>query len=55
MAAVIILRARINPGGSYLWPFEIFAWAMGTVVYLVILMTAKKAFNKADEEATRKR
>ena len=38
-----------SPGGlRQLWPFEVFLWAMATVVYLVVLMTAKKTFDKAD-------
>ena len=31
-----------------LWTVEILAWAMGTAVYLVILFTARRAFEKAD-------
>lgn len=48
--AIIVLRTSMDPVSPNLWPLEIFAWSMGTVVYLVILLTAKKAFLKADEE-----
>jgi hypothetical protein len=30
-----------------LWPFELLAWAMATTVYLVVLFTARRTFEKA--------
>lgn len=52
LLAVLLVSLTISgfrPGGLRpLWPFEVFLWAMATVVYLVILMTAKRTFDKAD-------
>lgn len=45
----IAARLAITPLDSFMWPFDLFVWAMGTAVYLVVLMTAKKAFNLADQ------
>jgi hypothetical protein len=47
---VIALSKLLDPTTHRLWPFEIFIWGMVTVVYLVVLMTAKKAFEKVDRE-----
>jgi hypothetical protein len=48
--AVIALSILLNPNSHSLWAFEIFAWAMGTSVYIVILITAKRAFEKEDQK-----
>jgi hypothetical protein len=47
---LIVLSLLLNPDSHRLWPFEIFVWAMVTVVYLVVLMTAKRAFAKAEQQ-----
>ncbi len=52
-SAFIVLEKLVDPGSHRLWPFEIFIWGMATVVYLVVLMTAKKTFDKADAEQTK--
>lgn len=31
-----------------LWPFELLLWAMATTIYLVVLFTARRTFQKAD-------
>ncbi len=49
--ALIILTRAIDPQSHALWPFEIFAWAMLTLIYMVGLMTAKRIFEKADLRA----
>jgi len=33
-----------------LWTFELLAWAMATTVYLVVLFTARRTFEKAASE-----
>ena len=45
--AVIVLAKFVDPKTHELWPFEVFAWSMGTTIYLVVLMTAKRTFDKA--------
>lgn len=48
---VIIIVSKLNSAESHqLWPFEIFAWAMITLIYMVTMMTAKRAFEKKDLE-----
>lgn len=48
---VIIVAGRVLDSQSHrLWPFEIFAWAMLNMIYMVALMTAKRVFEKADQE-----
>jgi hypothetical protein len=44
---VIIISKFTDADSHELWPFEIFAWAMATTIYLVVLMTAKRTFDKA--------
>lgn len=48
---VIIVAGRaLDPQSHRLWPFEIFAWAMLNMIYMVALMTARRVFQKADQE-----
>ena len=41
-----------DPGSHRLWPFELFAWAMANMIYMVIVMTAKRKLDKHDAEET---
>lgn len=47
---VITISKVIVVDSHRLWPFEIFAWAMITMIYMVTMMTAKRAFEKKDLE-----
>jgi hypothetical protein len=47
---VIALSKLINPDSHSLWTLEVFSWAMITSVYMVILITAKRAFEKEDSK-----
>ena len=48
---VVIATGRIYDSGSHrLWPFELFAWAMANMIYMVIIMTAKRKLDKHDAE-----
>ena len=47
---VIALSKLINPDSHSLWVSEVFSWAMITSVYMVILITAKRAFEKEDRK-----
>lgn len=49
-AGIIVLSRLADPQSHRLWPFEIFAWAMLNMIYMVALMTAKRVFEKADQE-----
>ena len=50
--ALLIVVGRISdPASHRLWPFEIFAWAMLTTIYMVAVMTTKRIFEKADQES----
>lgn len=50
---VVIVVARIdNPNAHRFWPFEIFAWAMLNMIYMVGIMTAKRILDKADKESS---
>lgn len=49
--AVIIISRSISADTHRLWPFEIFAWAMINMIYMVALMTAKRIFERADQRA----
>ena len=47
----IIVIARLASSDAHrLWPFEIFAWAMLNMIYMVAVMTIKRVLDKADEE-----
>ena len=47
-----IVTARLGDSNSHrLWPFELFAWAMFNMIYMVIIMTGKRKLDKADAEA----
>ena len=47
----IIVIARLESIDAHrLWPFEIFAWAMLNMIYMVAVMTIKRVLDKADEE-----
>ena len=48
---VVIILSNLSGSPEHrMWPFEIFIWAMATVVYLVVLMTAKRTFARAEAE-----
>jgi hypothetical protein len=48
----LIVAARLADSNSHrLWPFELFAWAMFNMIYMVIIMTGKRKLDKADAEA----
>ena len=51
-AALILLSKALDADSHRLWPFEIFAWAMLNMVYMVGLMTSKRIFDKADNKNT---
>jgi len=47
----IIVIARLASSDAHrLWPFEIFAWAMLNMIYMVAVMTIKRVLDKADEK-----
>ena len=47
----VIVTGRLDDLGSHrLWPFELFAWAMANMIYMVIIMTAKRKIDKHDAE-----
>ena len=46
--AVIALAKMASADAHALWPFEIFAWAMLCMIYMVTAMTAKRMFEKKD-------
>ena len=48
--AVIVTSRSLDPTSHRLWPFEIFAWAMLNMIYMVSAMTIKRIFEKADQE-----
>lgn len=47
---VIGVSKLISAESHQLWPFEIFTWAMLTMVYMVTMMTAKRMIEKKDLE-----
>ena len=51
LLAVIVTGRLDDPGSHRLWPFELFAWAMANMIYMVIVMTAKRKLDKHDAEA----
>ena len=50
--AVIVTGRLDDPGSHRLWPFELFAWAMANMIYMVMIMTAKRKLDKHDAEET---
>ena len=50
--AVIVIGRLDDLGSHRLWPFELFAWAMANMIYMVIVMTAKRKLDKHDAEET---
>lgn len=49
---LLIVLARLGDTDSHrLWPFELFAWAMFNMIYMVIIMTGKRKLDKADAES----
>jgi hypothetical protein len=47
-----IVGARsIDPVAHALWSFELFGWALLNLLYMVTALTAKRAFEKADNGA----
>ena len=50
LLAVIFTARLADPGSHRLWPFELFAWAMANMIYMVIVMTAKRKLDKHDAE-----
>ncbi|GAB5498236.1 MAG: hypothetical protein PsegKO_05470 [Pseudohongiellaceae bacterium] len=47
---LIVIGRLADPASHRLWPFEIFAWAMLNMIYMVAVMTTKRTFEKADQE-----
>ena len=48
---LIIIGSRLfNDDAHRLWPLEIFAWAMLNLIYMQILMIAKKNLDKVKEQ-----
>ncbi len=47
---LIVVSKLIVSGSHSAWPLEIFAWAMLTMLYMVTVITAKRAFEKKDKE-----
>ena len=45
-----LLITTAGMSNNALWTFELLAWAMATTVYLVVLFTARRAFEKAASE-----
>lgn len=52
LLAVIVTGRLDDPGSHRLWPFELFAWAMANMIYMVIVMTAKRKLDKHDAKET---
>ena len=50
--AVIVIGRLDDLGSHRLWPFELFAWAMANMIYMVIVMTAKRKFVILESEET---
>jgi hypothetical protein len=49
----VIVAGRLDdPGSHRLWPFELFAWAMANMIYMVVILTAKRKLDKHDAEKT---
>ncbi|MEX2469643.1 MAG: hypothetical protein WD396_07805 [Pseudohongiellaceae bacterium] len=48
--ALIVVARLGNPEAHGLWPLEIFAWSMLNMIYMVVIMTAKRILDKADVE-----
>ncbi len=48
--ALIVIGRSVDSNSHRLWPFEIFAWAMLNMIYMVSAMTIKRIFEKADQE-----
>ncbi len=45
-----LLITTAGMSNNALWTFELLAWAMATTVYLVVLFTARRTFEKAASE-----
>lgn len=52
--AIIVFSRSLDPSSHALWAFEIFAWAMINMIYMVTAMTAKRMFAKRDDAAAAK-
>jgi len=48
--ALIVVGRLADPEAHGLWPLEIFAWSMLNMIYMVVVMTAKRILDKADAE-----
>ncbi|NKB31779.1 MAG: hypothetical protein GKR91_01610 [Pseudomonadales bacterium] len=47
----VIVVARLDSSDAHrLWPFEIFAWAMLNMIYMVAVMTVKRVLDKEDQK-----
>lgn len=46
---LIVVSKGIDADSHRLWPFEIFAWSMLNMIYMVSAMTIKRIFEKADQ------
>ena len=47
---LIVVSKQLDAGAHQLWAFEIFAWAMINMIYMVTAMTAKRMFARRDDE-----
>lgn len=47
---LIVISRLLQPGAHAYWQLEIFAWAMLTMLYMATVMTAKRQFEKADNQ-----
>lgn len=47
---IISISKVITPNSHELWALEIFTWAMLNMIYMVTAMTAKRAFEKKEQE-----
>jgi len=47
---LIVVSKQLDASTHELWTFEIFAWAMINMIYMVTAMTAKRMFARRDDE-----
>ena len=48
--SVIVFSKLQSTDSHRLWPFELFAWAMFNMVYMVTVMTIKRIIEKGEEK-----
>ncbi len=54
-ALLILVSKWLDPSSRSLWAFEVFAWAMLNMIYMVAMMTAKRIIDKSDNEQSANR